>query len=167
MSTATNPVANAAANSGSDTSEPEGASATDGHRCISALDYFRVVCKQSTVAEGVILPSGAFALNWFGNVCSHGTYPSLEVFRRIQGQMSGREIVAGDGWAGRTFYLQRNEDWNGISGTGVVAVGFEFEDRAVLQWRGKEGSTFWYDSVEMVEHVHGHEGRTLVVRVNE
>ena len=137
------------------------------HSGVCALEHFYVTCQNNRVAEGVILPSGAFALSWLGNAHSHGTYPRLDVFRRIQRQMSGREIVRGDASAERTFYLQRNDDWNGISGTGIVAVGFEFEGVAVLQWRGKEGSTFWYESVESVEQVHGHEGRTLVVRVHE
>lgn len=134
---------------------------------VSALEHFYVTCAQNRVAEGVILPSGAFALSWFGDTCSHGTYPSLDIFRRIQAQMSGREIVRGDGAARRTFYLQRNEDWNGISGTGIVAVGFDFGNMAVLQWRGENGSTFWYDSVERVDYVHGHGGRTIVVRVDK
>lgn len=134
---------------------------------VQALEHFYVTCKGNSVAEGVILPSGAFAMVWLGNNSSHGTYPTLAVFQRIQAQMSGRQIVAGDAIARRTFYLQRNEDWNGISGTGIVAVGFEFEGMAVLQWKGKNGSTFWYESVEAVEQVHGHEGRTLVLRAGE
>ncbi len=134
---------------------------------LQALEHFYVTCKGRRAAEGVILPSGAFAMHWFGELSSHGTYPSLDVFRRIQAQMSGREIVRGDRTPERTFYLQRNEDWNGISGTGLVAVGFEFEQMAVLQWLSKNGSTFWYDSVAAVEHVHGHGGRTLVVRAKD
>ncbi|MGB5913669.1 MAG: hypothetical protein WBG63_02305 [Phormidesmis sp.] len=141
---------------------------------ISELAHFYVTSKGNPVAEGVILPSGAFAISWFGTEHSHGTYPSLAVFQRIQAQMSGRKIVPGGDLAAgeransvraRTFYLQRNEDWNGISGTGRVAVGFEFEQVAVLQWLGKDGSTFWYESVEMVERVHGHGGRTVIVRL--
>lgn len=81
--------------------------------------------------------------------------------------MSGRKIVTTKSPQKKTFYLQRNQDWNGISGTGKVAIGFEFDRIAVLQWLGENGSTFWYESIEMVEHVHGHEGRTLIVRVNE
>ena len=131
---------------------------------IQPLVHFYVMRQQTSIAEGVILPSGAFAMTWLGDAHSHGTHPSLDVFRRIQGQMSEREIVLGDAEARRTFYLQRNEDWNGISGTGIVAVGFEFQDIAVLQWRGREGSTFWYGNVAVVERVHGHGGRTLVVR---
>ncbi|NEQ48586.1 MAG: hypothetical protein F6K11_00420 [Leptolyngbya sp. SIO3F4] len=64
----------------------------------------------------------------------------------------------------RTFYLQRNEDWSGISGTGLVAVGFEFDQLAMLHWLDQHGSTFWYESVAMVERVHGHEGRTIIAR---
>lgn len=134
---------------------------------IQPLEHLYVTCQKKRIAEGVVLPTGAFAMRWIDNDHSHGTYPTLDRYRQIQSQMSGRVIVPGDASAERTFYLQRNEDWNGISGTGVVAVGFEFEGMAVLQWRGKEGSTFWYESVAVIERVHGHEGRTLVVRANE
>ncbi|MEO0884928.1 MAG: hypothetical protein AAFY54_03215 [Cyanobacteria bacterium J06648_10] len=146
-------------------------------KTIQPLEHFYVTGEGNRIAEGVILPSGAFALSWFGEGHTHGTYPSLDVFRQIQAGMSGREIVPGDRTfqdgqthppaAGRTFYLQRNEDYNGISGTGKVAIGFEFEQITVVQWLSAEGSTFWYKSVELVEHIHGHDGRTLVVRVTE
>ena len=142
---------------------------------LQPLEHFYVVSDGDRTAEGVILPSGAFALSWFGQQHTHGTYPSLATFQRIQAQMRGREIVPGDrtfndglscrSAAGRTFYLQRNEDWNGVSGTGKVAIGFEFERVCVVQWLSPEGSTFWYENIEMVEAVHGHGGRTLVVRL--
>ena len=132
---------------------------------IKPLEHFYVMSEGKRAAEGVILPSGAFALSWVGKNHSHGTYPTLDTFRNIQAQMSGREIVAAPAPTGKTFYLQRNEDWNGISGTGKVAVGYEFDRITVLQWLGEKGSTFWYESVAQVEWVHGHGGRTVVVRV--
>lgn len=121
------------------------------------------------IAQGVILPSGAFAMYWFGDMTSHGTYPSLRRFKEIQSQMRGRAILPDPSplttnHLSRTFYLQRNEDWNGISGTGQVAIGFEFDHIAVLQWLDSEGGTFWYPSVNSLERVHGHEGRTVIVR---
>ncbi len=142
-------------------------------KTVQVLKHFYIMSEGDQVAEGVILPSEAFAISWFGEEHSHGTYPNLETFRRIQAQMSGRRIVPSDNFergdaahraAMRTFYLQRNEDWNGISGTGKVAVGFEFDKVAVLQWLGESGSTFWYEDVERVERVHGHGGRTVIVR---
>ncbi|MEO0868635.1 MAG: hypothetical protein AAFY17_09335 [Cyanobacteria bacterium J06642_11] len=133
------------------------------------LDYFQVFHHQESIASGVKLPSGQFALSWYGRCHSHGVFPSFNVFKGMQDKRAGRVVqqmiapltTAGDA---RTFYLQRNEDWSGISGTGVVAVGFEFDQWTVLHWLDAEGSTFWYPSVAMVERVHGHEGRTLIVR---
>lgn len=133
------------------------------------LDYFQVFQHDQSIAEGVILPSGQFALSWHGLSHSHGVFPRFEIFERMQAQRSGRSLkqmvpslTAND--CSRTFYLQRNEDWSGISGTGLVAVGFEFERLTVLHWLDQHGSTFWYESVAMVERVHGHEGRTQIAR---
>ncbi|MEO0396185.1 MAG: hypothetical protein AAF243_09410 [Cyanobacteria bacterium P01_A01_bin.137] len=133
------------------------------------LDYFQVFQGDSNIAEGVTLPSGQFALCWHGLCHSHGVFPSFERFKEMQAKRSGRSIepinspLTADGCS-RTFYLQRNEDWSGISGTGVVAVGFEFDQLVMLHWLDQHGSTFWYESVAMVERVHGHEGRTLITR---
>ncbi len=133
------------------------------------LNYFKVFQNDEAIASGVKLPSGQFALSWYGHCHSHGMFPSFEVFTGMQDKRAGRAVkqmpapvnAAGNA---RTFYLQRNEDWSGISGTGMVAVGFEFDHWTVLHWLDAEGSTFWYPSVAMVERVHGHEGRTLIVR---
>jgi len=64
----------------------------------------------------------------------------------------------------RVFQLVRAEDVSGISGTGTVADGVVFPDGvAVLRWRTAGGSTAVYDSVEDVERIHGHDGRTVLV----
>lgn len=133
------------------------------------LDYFRLFQDERNIAEGVILPSGQFALSWDGLCHSHGVFPSFEIFKGMQAKRTGRMIKQVDisqitNDYSRTFYLQRNEDWSGISGTGLVAVGFEFDRLVVLHWLDKHGSTFWYASVAMVERVHGHEGRTQIAR---
>ena len=61
----------------------------------------------------------------------------------------------------RVFRLERTEDVSGISGTGVVADGVVFPDGvAVLRWRTAGASTAIYDSVEDVERIHGHDGKT-------
>ncbi|MGD1857343.1 MAG: hypothetical protein ACFB2W_24170 [Leptolyngbyaceae cyanobacterium] len=132
------------------------------------LDYVQVFQNEKNIAEGVILPSGQFALSWYGLCHSHGVFPSFEIFKGMQDKRSGRTIkqmppslAMGQS---RTFYLQRNEDWSGISGTGRVAVGFEFDNLVVLHWLDRHGSTFWYESVAMVERVHGHGGRTQIAR---
>lgn len=65
------------------------------------------------------------------------------------------------------FYLQRNEDETGISGEGIVADGVIFRDgKVALRWRPgpvSYQSTAIYDSIEAVEAIHGHGGKTKVV----
>lgn len=64
----------------------------------------------------------------------------------------------------RTFSLIRNEDIHGISGTGRVAQGVEFDDgTCVLNWTTTHQSTGIYPNIAELEAIHGHEGRTVVV----
>lgn len=64
----------------------------------------------------------------------------------------------------RTFKLVRNEDETGISGTGEVAVGVQFPDgTCAMQWQTEVRSTAFYKSIEDVEYIHGHGGKTLIV----
>lgn len=63
----------------------------------------------------------------------------------------------------RVFELVRTEDVTGVSGTGVVAWGCQFPDGCtVLRWATEHASTAIYDSVQKVEAIHGHGGRTVV-----
>ena len=63
----------------------------------------------------------------------------------------------------KTFHLNRLEDASGVSGTGIVAHGVEFQDgQCVLHWRDS-GSIGIYASLKKIEEIHGHQGRTLVV----
>jgi hypothetical protein len=63
------------------------------------------------------------------------------------------------------FYLDRTEDVSGTSGIGRVAHGFVFDDgTAVLRWLTDHTSTAIYASLDEVEAIHGHDGRTKVVR---
>ena len=64
----------------------------------------------------------------------------------------------------RRFFLQRDEDETGVSGVGYVAEGVEFTDGTVaLRWLTEHTSTAIYNSIEDVEKIHGHNGRTRVV----
>ena len=63
----------------------------------------------------------------------------------------------------RRFVLDRNEDMTGVSGTGVVAEGVEFSDgRCALRWTSQWASTAAYDSLDVLIHIHGHDGRTVI-----
>jgi hypothetical protein len=64
----------------------------------------------------------------------------------------------------RNFHLQRDEDLTGMSGTGIVADGIEFDDGTVaMRWNTEISSTVVYAEIKDVETVHGHDGRTRVV----
>jgi hypothetical protein len=64
----------------------------------------------------------------------------------------------------KTFVLQRDEDPTGVSGTGLVAEGVEFEDGSVvLRWCvGEHRSTVIWPGIESVKAIHGHDGRTWI-----
>lgn len=62
-----------------------------------------------------------------------------------------------------SFVLHREEDESGVSGTGAVAQGVIFTDGTVaLRWMTGLRSTGIYDSIEDVEKIHGHGGKTKV-----
>jgi len=69
----------------------------------------------------------------------------------------------------RHFYLQRDEDASGSSGTGRVAEAFRFEDGWVaLHWLVAPFSSTWFVSVDDLKAIHGHGGATrLVAAVDE
>ena len=63
----------------------------------------------------------------------------------------------------RLFYLQRDIDESGVSGTGKVAEGVIFSDgKCAMRWLTETASTAFYDSLKDVELIHGHGGKTKV-----
>lgn len=70
----------------------------------------------------------------------------------------------------RRFELHRDVDESGISGTGIVAEGVEFTDGVVaLRWQTDwPASVVFHDEgVVAIEHVHGHNGSTRIVWLDE
>jgi hypothetical protein len=68
----------------------------------------------------------------------------------------------------RRFVLQRHVDVSGVSGVGTVAEGVEFTDRTcVLRWRVGLVSTAIYDNIDDVVAIHGHEGSTQVLWIDD
>ena len=68
-------------------------------------------------------------------------------------------------WADQTrrFWLVRDEDVTGISGTGVVCWGVRFPDgKVVTRWNGEIAQVSVWESIEDVEAIHGHQGTTRV-----
>lgn len=63
----------------------------------------------------------------------------------------------------RRFALVRDVDHTGVSGTGLVAEGVQFQDETVaLRWHGEHASTVVWSSLEHAMAVHGHDGATTV-----
>ena len=65
----------------------------------------------------------------------------------------------------KIFYLWRNEDESGISGTGRVAQGFVADNgKVALFWLSEHPSVTVYDNIGEVNAIHGHAGKTEVRR---
>lgn len=68
----------------------------------------------------------------------------------------------------KTFKLVRLIDETGISGTGEVAEGAEFANgKCAMQWLTQVNSIAIYNSIQELELIHGHGGKTLVKWDNE
>lgn len=64
----------------------------------------------------------------------------------------------------RRFELQRDTDVSGVSGSGVVAQGIQFDDgTCALRWLTSLASTGIYASAAELETIHGHGGLTRLV----
>lgn len=64
----------------------------------------------------------------------------------------------------RRFHFLRTEDASGVSGCGRVAEGVIFSNgKVALEWLSNHSSTNLYDSINDVEYIHGHEGRTKII----
>ncbi len=64
----------------------------------------------------------------------------------------------------RTFHLQRLVDETGISGVGKVAEGVIFSNGwCAMIWLTAHTSVSFYTSIQEVEAIHGHNGKTRVI----
>lgn len=67
----------------------------------------------------------------------------------------------------RRFFLQRQVDVSGVSGTGRVADGVAFADgSAVVRWLGDRPSTVVWPRLADAEAIHGHGGATVIVWID-
>lgn len=63
----------------------------------------------------------------------------------------------------KLFKLNRITDHSGISGCGIVAYGTLFPcGKSVICWNGSVNSITIYDTLEQLESIHGHGGKTLI-----
>ena len=68
----------------------------------------------------------------------------------------------------RRFQLHRKADPTGVSGTGIVAEGCLFSNNeCVVKWLSKRASTTMYNNISDVVAIHGHEGDTVIVWLDE
>ncbi|QNO12532.1 hypothetical protein SEA_MULCHMANSION_116 [Streptomyces phage MulchMansion] len=64
----------------------------------------------------------------------------------------------------RLFELHRDVDASGVSGTGVVAQGVEFDNgQCCMTWLTEWNSVAVYPDIATLEAIHGHNGNTRVV----
>ncbi len=68
----------------------------------------------------------------------------------------------------KMFWLERIEDESGVSGTGIVAEGVIFSNgKCALNWLTNYTSVAIYDSIEVLEKIHGHNGKTKIRKDDE
>lgn len=85
-------------------------------------------------------------------------------------ELAGRTVVRPDQQvAPRRFVLRRSEDPTGVSGLGDVADGVLWPDgTAAVRWRGEHPSAVHWDRGKTsVELIHGHQGATEVVWLDQ
>lgn len=64
----------------------------------------------------------------------------------------------------KTFYLLRHSDVNGLSGTGIVAVGSLYPNgEAHMLWVSFKSSFEMHKSIDALIDIHGHHGATELV----
>lgn len=66
---------------------------------------------------------------------------------------------------GSTFTVHRHRDPSGVSGTGVVAEGWESSDgqTVIVKWLSATPSIEIWPDIRAVEAIHGHNGATEIV----
>lgn len=66
------------------------------------------------------------------------------------------------------FQLHRDRDETGVSGTGIVAEGVRFSNGwCALTWLTHTTSVAFYPSISNVVYIHGHQGKTRIVWLDE
>lgn len=67
----------------------------------------------------------------------------------------------------KQFYLNRVDDISGVSGTGVIAHGVILPSgKVVMEWVTTHKSIGIYDSIEEIQMLHAHKGKTFLVYVD-
>ncbi len=110
------------------------------HGWISTLEGGHIVCPGDWIITGV---AGEF-------------YPCKpDIFKQTYEPFDEPQHQA------RRFLLHRLEDVTGISGTGVIAIGTQYEHLVTLYWPSSR-SVAIFPSLEELVKVHGHGGKTVI-----
>lgn len=68
----------------------------------------------------------------------------------------------------KRFYLKRDVDVSGVSGTGNIAEGCQFDTGwCALVWLSDKAAMSFYPTISTLTDIHGHEGATKVVWVDD
>lgn len=68
----------------------------------------------------------------------------------------------------RRFYLERSTDASGVSGTGKVCEGCQYDTGwCALVWLTEKSSMSFYPDIETLDMIHGHNGMTKVVWIDD
>lgn len=63
----------------------------------------------------------------------------------------------------KLFSLNRTTDVTGVSGTGIVAQGVEFDNgKVVVTWLGEFATVTTHDNIDSVKAIHCHNGLTEI-----
>lgn len=83
---------------------------------------------------------------------------------RLAGHQDSPMRLLGRIMSVKVFYLDREEDVSGVSGTGRVAEGIEFSNgKVIVHWPSDSPSTNIYENMKQMLKVHGHGGKLRVV----
>lgn len=138
------------------------------------MRQFKIVDKNDKIlALGITLNSNITILEWTSAVKTLCFYDNIEQVKEyVCGENKDLKFVAFTSKGKerlREYYLQRNEDFSGVSGTGVVAEGVIMPSgKCIHEWSNSYVvSHNIYPNIKAVQHIHGHEGRTIVKFVDE
>jgi hypothetical protein len=68
----------------------------------------------------------------------------------------------------KRFYLKRETDISGVSGIGNVLEGCQFDNgRVAATWLSNKPCLSFYDNIETIIEIHGHDGMTTLVWIDE
>lgn len=114
------------------------------------------------------LPTGQISWHVPEHVRAWDGHSTAKKYRRLQKWL--RDLPPSDEPRyGRRFVLQRHVDTSGVSGTGLVAIGYEVqpEGKCVLYWLRSGRSIGIYDSLGALLEIHGHGDATVVEWLDE